>query len=203
MVLFATQFSVLSVRSYNCNTLWCVTLCLIFNSSLISFFSLVPSVMLGQIMTRVGFDFMGRPSLDNSVNGPSTLCIIMSFWAFVNFVLFGAYNLKWSNGVELSMADLGAFAFVNAAYVLFIVYLTSATRGSLREKYYIRESRFHDLEDCCCATFCLPCSICQMARHTADYTEYEAVLCNSTGLPDVYETTKDAEDVSRKNSYVV
>ena len=159
--------------------------------------------MLGQIMTRVGFDFMGRPSLDNSVNGPSTLCLIMSFWVFVNFVLFGAYNLKWSNGVELSMADLGAFAFVNAAYVLFIVYLTSATRGSLREKYYIRESRFHDLEDCCCATFCLPCSICQMARHTADYNEYEAVLCNSTGLPDIYETTKSAEDMSTKNSFVV
>lgn len=162
-----------------------------------------PLVMLGQIMTRVGFDFLGRRSLDNSVNGPSTLSTIMFFWVFVNLVLFGVYNLKWSKGMELSMADQGAFVFVNAAYMLFVVYLTSATRGSLREKYYIRESRFHDLEDCCCATFCLPCSICQMARHTADYDEYEAVLCNATGLPDIYESTQHTDDMSPVNSYVV
>jgi len=160
--------------------------------------------MLGQIMTRVGFDFMGRPSLDNSVNGPNTLWTIMSFWIFVNLILFAAYNLKWSNGMELSVADFGALAFVNAAYILFVVYLTSATRGSLREKYYIRESRFHDLEDCCCATFCLPFTICQMARHTADYDEYEAVLCNSTGLPDIYEEIKQTESaLSKTSSYAV
>ena len=89
--------------------------------------------------------------------------------------------------MELSMADVGALAFVNIAYAFFVVYLASATRGSLREKYYIRESRFHDLEDCCCATFCLPFSLAQMARHTADYSEYEGVCCNDTGLPDSYD----------------
>lgn len=145
------------------------------------------TVLLGQIMSRVGFDFLGRPSLDNSINGPSTLWTIFSFWVFVNVALFCAYNVKWSRGMELSGADLGALAFVNIAYSLFVVYLTSATRGSLREKYYIRESRFHDLEDCCCATFCLPFSLAQMARHTADYSEYEGVCCNESGLPDSYE----------------
>ena len=96
--------------------------------------------------------------------------------------------------MELTVADQGALAFVNIAYLLFVVYVTSATRGSLREKYYIRESRFHDLEDCCCATFCLPCSVCQMARHTADYDEYEGVCCNDTGLPDAYGSQK-LEDI--------
>ena len=128
-----------------------------------------PLILLAQVMSRVGFDFLGRPSLDNSVNGPSTLKTILSFWIFVNLGLFCAYNVKWSRGMELSMADLGAFAFVNVAYTVFVVYLTSATRGSLREKYYIRESRFHDLEDCCCATFCLPFSLCQLARHTGRF----------------------------------
>lgn len=147
-----------------------------------------PLAILGQIMTRVGFDFLGRPSRDNGINGPNTLFSILCFWVFVNLALFSAYNFKWSQGMELSMADLGALAFVNVSYLLFVVYLASATRGSLREKYYIRESRFHDLEDCCCATFCLPCTVCQMARHTADYEEYEGVCCNDTGLPDAYES---------------
>lgn len=138
-------------------------------------------------MTRVGFDFLGRPSLDNSINGPSTLWTILSFWVFVNVALFCAYNVKWSRGLELSGADLGALAFVNITYNLFVVYLTSATRGSLREKYYIRESRFHDLEDCCCATFCLPLSLAQMARHSVDYSSYEAVCCNDTGLREDYD----------------
>ena len=158
-------------------------------------------VILGQIMTRVGFDFLGRPSLDNSLNGPGTLWTILCFWVFVNLALFSAYNFKWSQGMELSTADLGALAFVNIAYLLFVVYLTSATRGSLREKYYIRESRFHDLEDCCCATFCLPCAVCQMARHTADYDQYEGVCCNETGLPDEYESS--TVGATKSNNYIV
>ncbi|CAB9516026.1 expressed unknown protein [Seminavis robusta] len=145
-----------------------------------------PIVLLGQIMTRVGFDFLGRPSLDNSMNGPGTLWTILVFWVIMNLALFAAFNVKWSRGMELSMADLGSVVVINVAYILFLIYLTSSTRGSLREKYYIRESRFHDLEDCCCATFCLPCSVCQMARHTADYSTYEGVCCNETGLPDCY-----------------
>jgi Cys-rich protein (TIGR01571 family) len=155
-------------------------------------------------LTRVGFDFLGRPSLDNSINGPRTLMTILSFWVFMNLALFAAYNVKWSRGMELSAADLGAIAVVNVAYTLFLIYLTSATRGSLREKYYIRESRFHDLEDCCCATFCLPCSVCQMARHTADYDGMEGVCCNDSGLPDSYETRKmDPETPKRSSSYVI
>ena len=104
--------------------------------------------------------------------------------------------------MELSVADMGSLAFVNVSYVLFVVYLTSATRGSLREKYYIRESRFHDLEDCCCATFCLPCAVCQMARHTGNYDEYEGVCCNDTGLPDSYVATS-TEPNKPAGSYIV
>lgn len=162
-----------------------------------------PLVILGQIMMRVGFDFLGRPSPDNSINGPNTLFSILCFWVFVNLALFSAYNFKWSQGMELSVADIGALVFVNVSYVLFVVYLASATRGSLREKYYIRESRFHDLEDCCCATFCLPCTVCQMARHTADYEDYEGVCCNDTGLPDSYESLTEQSGSRRTYQHMV
>lgn len=163
-------------------------------------FSLLSSliVLLRQILTRVGFDFLGRPTTRKKVNGPKTLQTILGFWIFINIGLFCAYNLKWSQGMELSMADLGAFAFVNIAYIFFLVYLTSSTRGSLREKYFIRESRFHDLEDCCCATFCLPCTLCQMGRHTADYTESDGVCCNDTGLVDAYTTTSKQKNANKQ-----
>ena len=42
----------------------------------------------------------------------------------------------------------------------------------------------NDLEDLGCATMCLPCTVAQMSRHTANYDAYEAVCCSKTGLPD-------------------
>jgi hypothetical protein len=38
---------------------------------------------------------------------------------------------------------------------------------------------------------CLPCSVAQMARHTANYHTYEAVCCSKTGLPDGIKVEKD------------
>merc|ERR1712216_533277 len=141
---------------------------------------------MGQIMTRTGLDFLGRPITKRGTN-PKTLRSLTFFWTFINLALFSAYNVKWSQGMELTPADICALAFVNVTYLFFIVYLTFATRGSLREKYFIRESHCFDFEDCFCAIFCLPCSLCQMARHTADYNENQGVCCNDTGIPETVD----------------
>ena len=107
-------------------------------------------------MTRVGFDFLGRPTLDNSANGPNTLWTILCFWIFVNLALFSAYNFKWSQGMELSMADLGALAFVNVSYLLFadargdyFDYLVSMSSLESGLSKSARESIFPDTQVVC------------------------------------------------------
>jgi len=149
------------------------------------------AVVLGQIQTRIGFDFLGRP-LQQNMDGPPTqtmanrsvILSVIACWVFMNLALFACYNWKWGRGLDLSMADIGAIGVVNVAMYGFIVFVTQSTRSSLREKFLIREQRCQDLEDVCCATLCLPCAVGQMARHTANYDDYEAVCCSKTGLPD-------------------
>ena len=164
-----------------------------------------PLIALGQIQTRVDLDFLGRPKFGELpyTNRFMVLMVIAS-WVGMNTALFGACNLKWSRGLELSVADGCAFALVNVAMFGFIVFVTQSTRSSVREKFMIRERCCYDLEDVCCAALCLPCTVGQMQRHTANYDDYEAVCCSKTGLPNgvrvnqetakVKETTLENED---------
>lgn len=169
-----------------------------------------PLVALGQVQTRVGFDFLGRPLQDprskkeggtpqHWTNRAVMLTVILS-WISMNFALYACYNWKWSRGLDLSMADMAALGVVNAAMYFFAVFATQSTRSSLREKFMIREQCCHDLEDVCLSSFCLPCTVGQMARHTANYDDYEAVCCSKTGLPDGVRVNQRPKDL---DGYVV
>jgi len=144
-----------------------------------------PLIGLGQIQQRTSLDFLGRPRFgDEGISNRVMMLVVVVFWAATNVGIFAACNLKWFNGMELSMADASAIVLINVAMFGFVVFVTQSTRSSLREKFMIREERCFDLEDLCCATMCLSCTVCQMARHTANYDDYEAVCCSKTGLPD-------------------
>lgn len=144
-----------------------------------------PLLILGQIQFRTKLDFLGRPRLlSHGITIRSTMISVIAFWTATNLLLFGASNLKWSRGLELTVADVLAFALINFCMIGFVVFVTQSTRSSLREKFMIREERCFDFEDLCCAVWCLPCTLCQMARHTANYDDYEVVSCSKTGLPD-------------------
>jgi Cys-rich protein (TIGR01571 family) len=143
-----------------------------------------PLIALSQIQTRVNLDFLGRPKFsDLPYSNRFMMLTVVGFWLFTNVGLFAACNLKWSHGLELSVADICAFVLVNVAMFGFVVFVTQSTRSSVREKFMIRERQCYDLEDVCCATLCLPCIVGQMSRHTANYDDYEAVCCSKTGLP--------------------
>ena len=103
--------------------------------------------------------------------------------------------------MELSVADICAVVLVNVAMVAFAIYSTAATRAAIREKYMIREQRCYDLEDFVCATFCMPFTICQMARHTADYTKHEAKCCTETGLEEGADLPNTGSNVSKSNYF--
>lgn len=71
----------------------------------------------------------------------------------------------------------------NLLVLVYMVNLTRKVRESIRNKYQIPEEHCEGIEDCLCATFCMPCAICQMGRHTADFDTYRATCCTKTGLP--------------------
>lgn len=93
-------------------------------------------------------------------------------------------NYKWMRAMDITIPDITAFALVNVCMYAFTVFVAQSTRSSIREKFMIREERCYDLEDVMCASTCLPCTVAQMARHTANYDDYEAVCCSKSGLPD-------------------
>lgn len=146
---------------------------------------LCPLIALAQVQYRSNLDFLGRPDLfQGKPTNRAMMATIIMFCFIINVVLFMGYNVKWSQSLELSIADWTALVVINGSYLCFIVFVTQSTRSSLRDKYLIREIICRDLEDLCCATCCLPCSVSQMSRHTGNYDEYEAVCCSRTGLPD-------------------
>ena len=120
------------------------------------------------------------------------MLFVTSSWAALNIGLIYAANYKWMRAMDITASDLTAFALVNVSMYGFAVFVAQSTRSSIREKFMIREERCYDLEDVMCASTCLPCTVAQMARHTANYEEIEetqgicctGTCCSSTGLPE-------------------
>ena len=146
------------------------------------------TVALAQIGQRIQLDFLGRPQHPQSehpyYSNRTMMSIVILFWFMVNCGLIAGCVYKWKLALEVSFADYSALALINVAMVGFTIFVTQSTRYSLRDKFLIREERCYDLEDVFCSIFCLPCVVCQMQRHTANYDEHDAVCCSKTGLPD-------------------
>lgn len=114
----------------------------------------------------------------------STFKVLMVIFAIY---LIGVYMTS-ANLLEEVLLELPLPIFLPMTWwdFLFWVYcfvLVMKTRSYIRRKYSIPESHCHGCEDCCCAFFCLPLSVCQMARHTADYDTFRATVCTENGLP--------------------
>lgn len=147
-------------------------------------------------------DFLGRPkTTETELSNRSMMLFVMAFWLIINLGLFFGCHIKWSRGVALSIADYAAVALINAVFIGFIVFVTQSTRSSIREKFLIREQHCYDLEDLSCSALCLPCTVAQMSRHTANYDDYEAVCCSKSGLPDGVRVNQ--APVKPSGSYVV
>ena len=112
------------------------------------------------------------------------MLLVTFTWVGLNVGLLYVGNYKWMRALDITAADGTAFALVNLFMYVFTVFVAQSTRSSVREKFMIREERCYDLEDVMCASLCLPCTVAQMSRHTANYDDYEAVCCSKTGLPD-------------------
>jgi Cys-rich protein (TIGR01571 family) len=163
-----------------------------------------PLLALSQIETRLNLDFLGRPEhTQGGLSNRITMFIVTLFWLCMNGVLFTGFDYKWSQRMELSYADWSALALVNLSMFGFVVFVSQSTRSSLRERFMIREQRCYDLEDLWCSTFCLPCAISQMHRHTANYDDYEAICCSKNGLPHGVRLKSKVQPPQDGSSYLV
>jgi Cys-rich protein (TIGR01571 family) len=142
------------------------------------------SVAVGQIMTRTSLDWRGEPAnrLVSSLSC-ANMTVLLSFWLAMNASLFIMLRVAWQRGYPTSARSFLPLILFNGFIWLYMITLTAKVRGSIRNKYQIPEETCVGSEDCVCATFCMPCAICQMGRHTADFDTYRATFCTSTGLP--------------------
>jgi len=144
----------------------------------------VPCIALGQIMTRNGLDWQGNPAnkLVSSLSC-TNMTVFLTFWLSINASAAVMLRISWDRLHVVFVEHWIPLVCFNAFFLIYFIYLTMNVRLSIRNKYQIQEGSCEGAEDCLCATFCLPCTICQMGRHTSDYDTYRATCCNATGLP--------------------
>lgn len=135
-------------------------------------------------MTRVGLDWQGEPAnrIVSSVSC-ANMAVFLVFWLAINASFAFMLRVAWTEGRLIGYGHYAVLILFNALVLLNMINLTRKVRGSIRNKYQIPEERCAGAEDCACATFCMPCTICQMGRHTADFDMYRATCCTKTGLP--------------------
>ncbi|KAL3794162.1 hypothetical protein HJC23_012869 [Cyclotella cryptica] len=144
----------------------------------------VPCIALGQIMTRAGLDWYGEPA-SKLVSGLScaNMTVMLTFWLAMNASALFMFRVRWERGMDLGIEFVAILVAFNLLTWCYLINLTRNVRESIRNKYQIPEERCVGCEDCMCATFCTPCTICHMGRHTADFETYRGTCCSSTGLP--------------------
>jgi Cys-rich protein (TIGR01571 family) len=165
-----------------------------------------PFCLLGQVATRTGFWSEPLRQLSSSSSSLPIRAITISpfrlfFAVTVVYMLANsiAHSIKKTYGrdddddvVEYDPDEAVPIPFVPATLLflcqslqfgltIFCFVAVVLIRRHVRKMYKIPAG--HDVwEDICCACFCQSCSICQMARHTADYHTVDAELCSETGL---------------------
>jgi len=144
-----------------------------------------PLIALGQIMSRVGLNWLGeRGSKFESKNTCIAMSFIVIYWTAMNgLVFYGAFK-KLMNGSRPSVTNWFFFVAINIIFMSYTIYIAIKTRMRIREMYFIPDGRCIAFEDFCCTLLCPVLTITQMGRHTADFSTFRSMCCTETGLPD-------------------
>jgi Cys-rich protein (TIGR01571 family) len=151
--------------------------------------------LLGQVLTRNKLTWIGSYNRTGKINPCS-----FRFWfamMVVSVVIgFAGYSIRvvatWSwffssgateNNFPAWTTTLTRITSITVTVIGILGCIaTCRARGKLRHQYNIEPDTCGVCEDCCCATWCGACTMCQMARHTADYHVHKAECCSATGL---------------------
>ena len=154
-----------------------------------------PLITLGQVMTRIKFNFCGGGGIC-----PRAFYVMLTV-TIVKIILpslFGGFsqlisamrtfNVPNSGGDVPDAIGLGFSQYLfMLGFLIFYVVVHTMTRNRIRRAYSIGNDMFC-LGDCCCAFWCSACSVCQMARHTANYhNTHRARCCTPTGLDEEWD----------------
>ena len=171
----------------------------------------LPAVLLGQVLTRLQWNCCAQQQSGSNgakttfLSAFKLLAGVTLFWylgAAVYQIIYYEYGETTSSAYSDSFAygehtaTLGltddatlpiwivyiVASIITYGLTLLVVLITCRTRQQLRDKYGIPAGACGRIEDVCCAVVCGPCTVCQMARHTADYDVYPASCCTETGL---------------------
>jgi Cys-rich protein (TIGR01571 family) len=160
----------------------------------------LPVGALAQVMQRLNLNWLANPIQGVLPNTFFTIfCLTAAFWV-CDYILFIAvddvlpqdnstnpYGTNTTNPTgDIPTSFYVLYFLENAlgfAFFLYVLIITIKTRSYIRKKYAIRAQNCDEsIEDCCCSFWCHGCTVCQMARHTANYDTYSAKCCSSTGL---------------------
>jgi Cys-rich protein (TIGR01571 family) len=125
------------------------------------------TIVVAQIMTRLGLDWCGMPNPTNAAGTFSM--VVLLYFAFL-----------------AAMVALVGVVFL-PVFVCYIIVIFTRSRYYLRRQFEIPTEYCHScdgvMEDCCCQIFCCCCSTIQMARHTHDEVRYPYQYDQPNGLP--------------------
>lgn len=139
---------------------------------------------LGQLMTRLNLNALGKPARSR-LRGFARPFYYMAFLSVTVFLFAVPYYASLMEN-PLQQPSLAFYLVVYPIY-FYVILLHTRTRNLLRRKYKIGTS-YGCVGDCCCAYWCLSCSLCQMMNHTADYRHrHKARCCTDTGLDEDVE----------------
>ena len=164
---------------------------------------------LGQVLTRMKLNACANPKQAAVEAGCTAFQILFAVQvasilfniavsSVVNYYIDDDYATTVNDDIMYYEQDLpgwvDALSYVRSAVAfglyVFLLLLTCRLRRYVRNKYQIPENTCcckegggcRGCEDFCCAFWCQTCSICQIARHTADYYRYKAGCCTGDGL---------------------
>ncbi|EJK67797.1 hypothetical protein THAOC_11124, partial [Thalassiosira oceanica] len=145
--------------------------------------------LLGQVQNRLGLNWRGERA---NPGDHSPFQVLLGIWMFalLNVLIrsLSAYlhsiddRTGLPNDALLAIYLVHIYRAFSIAFGVFSINVILKTRLHIRERSGIRETICSGCEDLCCATFCQPCTVMQMARHTAHYEMCAAKCYSKTGL---------------------
>lgn len=169
---------------------------------------LCPQILAAQIMTRLRLNWLADPvsSEQGSTRTFARVALIVTLYWILSTVTAPPVpvDVQAEDDVTAMLIEVRndlpqpsclRFIFYHTVSIAFGVYtlvILTKLRHRVRRLYQIPPKQYFvcmnsdpneiALDDCCMAFWCGCCSVAQLARQTADYSQEPAACCSSTGL---------------------
>jgi len=149
-------------------------------------------ILMAQVMTRMQLNWLGiKTSIHETGNTFRTVLIVIGSYYILYFtyaIMFPGWDYYDENTGENYHVENAAGQLVRSIikilFAAWSVYALGNVRFAMKEKYNIPTKHFGRWEDYIYACLCSCCITSQMARHSADYEQYDPVCCSGDGLPE-------------------